>query len=212
MSKMIITLLLCLRSTGVNAQDKWQLEMEEDGIKVFTTNTDNSCFKSIKVECTINASQSQLVAFLLDIEKQPEWVYNNKSSKFIKKVKDNELVFYSEVNVPWPCNNRDYIAHFSINQVSLEQMSIDSHAEPDFLPQKKGLIRVKSSVSHWDIKTVSNNLLSIVYTVQFDPGGSVPAWLTNMFVAKGPYQTFRKLRTSVNNPQYQNARFDFIKE
>ncbi len=212
MGKLIITLLLSLISIGVCAQAKWELKKDEDGIKVFTSVCDNSCFKAIKVECTLTATQSQLVAFLLDVEKQPEWIYNNKSTRFIKKYKDNDQVFYSEVNVPWPCSNRDYISHFLINQVSPTQMSIDSHAEPDFLPQKKGLVRVKSSVAHWEVTTLSNSLLKVIYTVQFDPGGSVPAWLTNMFVTKGPFHTFEKLRAGVKNTAYQGAHFDFIKE
>jgi hypothetical protein len=208
----MMTFVCTLISTGGSAQENWELKKEEDGIKVFTGISNNSAFKSVKVECTINASQSQLVAFLLDIEKQHEWIYNNKSSKFIAKVSDNERIFYSEVNVPWPCNNRDYIAHFSINQASLQHMSIDSHADPDLLPEKKGLVRVRSSVAHWDVTTLSANLLRIVYTVQIDPGGTVPAWLINLFVAKGPLHTFQKLREGVRSPAYQNARLDFIRQ
>ncbi|MCW3121308.1 MAG: lipid-binding protein [Flavipsychrobacter sp.] len=212
MRNVILTLLLLpMAYTGVRAQQSWQLKRDEDGIKIYTANTEISCFKSIKVVCTVNATPSQLIAFLMDIKRQPEWVYNTKSSRLLKKIKENELVFYSEVNVPWPCTNRDYIAHFSINQVSPILITIDSKAEPDLLPVEKGLVRVKSSIAHWDITTVNPHLLSIIYTVQFDPGGSVPAWLTNLFVGKGPYSTFSKLRSKVNDPVYQNAHVDFIK-
>jgi len=192
------------------AQYNWQLRKNEDGIKVYTSSTPNSNFKAIKVECPIKASQSQLVAFLLDIAKQSEWVYGTKKSEVMQILHPNELIFYSEISVPWPCTNRDYIAHFTVTQVSPQLLTIDSHAEPGLQPPKAGLVRVQKSMAHWEVTTTSTGLF-VVYTLQFDPGGSVPAWLINMFVTKGPLQTFSNLREQVMKPQYQNAHFDFIK-
>jgi START domain len=211
MPRLILLLLLLMLSMVANAQPKWVLKREEEGIKVYTATVDNSCFKSIKAEFTVNATPSQLIAFLLDIDKQPQWVYNTKSSRLYRKVRDNEIIFYSEVDIPWPCTNRDYIAHFTVNQVNPNLITIDSRAEPDLMPINKGLVRVRYSMAHWDIAKVNDHLQSVVYTVQFDPGGSVPAWLTNLFVTKGPMQTFQRLRTGASNPVYLNAHVDFIK-
>jgi hypothetical protein len=212
MGKMVAILLLSLISAGVCAQTDWQLKKEEDGIKVFTANTPNSNFKSVKVECIVKARPSQLVAFLMDVERQHDWIYNNKSARVVKKIGENEIIAYSEYSVPWPCCNRDYVAHVVINQQTPQLITIDSHAEPDMLPVKQGRVRVKRSVSHWEVIALSNELLKIVYTVQCDPAGSIPAWLTNMFVAKGPYQTFQKLRDEVAKSPYQNVHLAFIKE
>jgi START domain-containing protein len=211
MSKMLMSLLLSLISVGVGAQTDWQLKKDEDGIKVFTSSTPNSNFKSVKVECTVKATPSQLIAFLLDVEKQHEWIYNNKCSQVVKQIGSNEMISYSEYSIPWPCCNRDYVAHVTISRQTPQLITIDSYAEPDLLPAKQGKVRVKKSVSHWDVTELSNELLKIVYTVHCDPAGSIPAWLTNMYVTKGPYQTFQKLRDQVNKPQYQNARIDFIR-
>ena len=35
--------------------------------------------------------------------------------------------------------------------------------------------------------------ISIVYIFEVEPGGSLPAWVVNMFADKGPYETFKKL-------------------
>ena len=207
---MITILFLSLLSTGAHAQFKWDLKKDEDGIKVYTSSTANSNFKSIKIICTVKATQAQLVAFLLDLIKQHEWVYNTKSTQLLKTVQPNELIFYSEVSVPWPCTNRDYIAHFVITQVSPQLLTIDSHAEPWFIPAKAGLVRVEKSIAHWEVTAVSGGL-QIVYTLQFDPGGDIPAWLTNLFITKGPLQTFQKLREEISKPEYLNAHVDFIK-
>jgi hypothetical protein len=39
----------------------------------------------------------------------------------------------------------------------------------------------------------SSTSINIVYTFDADPGGSLPAWLVNMFADKGPYESFKKL-------------------
>ncbi len=194
------------------AQTEWQLKKDEDGIQVFTASTDSSAFKCIKVECTVKASPSQLVALLMDINKQHEWVYGSKSAEVIKVIKPNEFIFHSEVDVPWPYTDRDYIAHITVNQTSPEHLTIDSHSEPDMLPVKDGIVRVRKSSAHWDVTSLGKDLIKIVYTVSFDPAGSVPAWLTNMFVTKGPFQTFQKLKNNVGQPAYRNVHYDFIKE
>lgn len=209
MRQLLFIVLICLAGR-VCAQQKWQLKKDDDGIKVYTANTENSNFKSIKVECLVKATATQLIAFLLDVTRQHEWVYGTKSTTLLKTIRPNELVFYSEVSVPWPCTNRDYISQLTINQVSPQLVTIDAHAEPNFLPVKPGLVRVQKSVAHWEITPTPLGSL-IVYTLQFDPGGSVPAWLTNLFVTKGPYETFQRLRAEVAKPAYQNAHVDFIK-
>src|ERR1043165_6634481 len=76
------------------AQADWHLKKEEEGIKVYTRNTPNSNFKSIKVEFDVNARLSQIVAFLLDVDRQAEWIYNAKGTRLIKKVAPNEIIFY----------------------------------------------------------------------------------------------------------------------
>ena len=207
-----ITLALSAVYINAAAQTDWQLKKDEDGIKVFTGTDDSSSFKCIKVECTVKASRSQLVALLMDINKQPEWVYGSKSAEVLRTIKPNEFIFHSEVDVPWPCSDRDYIAHITINQESPQLLTIDSHSEPDLMPAKDGIVRVRKSRAHWDVTTVEKDLLKIVYTVSFDPAGSVPSWLTNMFVTKGPLQTFQKLKENVGLSTYQNAHYDFIKE
>jgi hypothetical protein len=209
MRKILPVLLLSLFAHSAYAQTKWELKKENDGIKVYTAITPNSPFRSVKVDCILDASCSQLIAMLLDVEKQPEWVFNTKTTRLLQKVKPNEVIFYAEVSVPWPCANRDYVAHFTINQLSQEHVVIESHAEASYLAEKDGIIRVKKSSGRLEAYNINKDQIRLTYTVSFDPAGSIPAWLTNMFVTKGPYETFKKLRVGLNKPEYQNAHFDF---
>lgn len=204
-------LLLFVTLTPILAQSQtqWQLRKNEDGIKVFSGNAENSEFKMIKVECTLDATPATLIALLKDIDKKHEWVYSSKESEVLKINNPADFIFYAQVAVPWPFLDRDYIAHMTINQVSNDFVTIDVKSEPNKLPAKQGIIRVVNHGAHWDINDLGNGKSKVIYTVSFNPGGAIPAWLSNLFVVKAPFETFQTIRNKVQQPKYRNASFDF---
>jgi len=211
MNKIIASLLFCLLISVRLCAQSWDLKSDKGGIKIYTAKVENSNFKSVKVVCDIAAKPAVLLAVLMDVSKHEEWVYNTKASRLLKKTSDNDITFYAEVKTPWPFTNRDYIAHLVATQPAPGTITIESHTEPNLLPENKGLVRILHSDSYWNIKTVNSNLLHIEYTVRFDPAGAIPAWLMNMFITDGPYETFKNLQNRVHLPAYQNAHYDFIK-
>ncbi|HMG68961.1 MAG TPA: hypothetical protein VK588_14790, partial [Chitinophagaceae bacterium] len=64
---------------------------------------------------------------------------------------------------------------------------------PKYLPEKDGKVRVPRSSITWYVTMPTSTSVTIVYTFEADPGGSMPAWLVNMFADKGPYESFKKL-------------------
>jgi len=212
MKKLFIAILCLAAYFPAGATTEWKLKKEAGDLKIYTAAIENSDYNAVRVSCTVKGTFSQVIAVLFDIDRQKEWVFNDKSSKLLKRVQSNELIYYSEVNVPWPCTNRDFIAHLKVDQPAANTVTIISHAEPAFIPEKSGIVRVKASSAQWTMTAIGNGQIKIDYVVQFNPAGSVPAWLTNMFVTKGPYETFSQLQNRMNMPAYKNAHFDFIKD
>jgi hypothetical protein len=210
--KYFISLLLSIVTIGANAQTDWHLKRDGDGIKVFVANRENSDFKSIKVECVAKATLSQFVGLLLDAGRAHEWVYGTQSSEIIKTIKANDYYFYSRVNVPWPCADRDYIAHIIIAQHLPHMLAIDATSEPGMVPVHKGIVRVTDQRAHWEVFSTGRDSIKIIYIVRFDPAGHIPALLTNLFLTSGPFNTFRELQQRVQLPEYRNAYFDFVKD
>src|SRR6186713_1044434 len=114
-SKLFILLAVILQGyfglTPVYGQENWKLKSNKDGIAIFLRSLPDSKFKAVKVECEVNATLSQLVAVILDVKTGAEWVYSTKSSILLRQVSPSELFYYSEVSIPWPASNRDFIAH-----------------------------------------------------------------------------------------------------
>lgn len=204
-----LVLLLILPLLAV-AEPAWKLRKEDNGISIYTAANTGSDFKMLKVELAVDASANQVLAFLMDIERQPEWIYGVKSAKMLATVQPGELIYYSQIGLPWPCSSRDYVAHLTIARPSADVTTLDSHAQPDYIPEKKGLVRVRSSVAHWEIKKIAPGRQLVTYTLSCNPGGLIPPCLINMFLAKGPSHTFRKFREHVADPRYRAAQLAFL--
>ncbi len=195
------------------AQKDWQLKSEKEGIKVYTKFTDNSKYKAVKTECIVPASLSTATAVLMDVTNATEWVYATKTSTLLKTITAAELIYHSEIDVPWPFDNRDFIVRLSAWQdAKTKVVTVQGENKPAYQPENKDVVRVQYSYSKWTLEPVGNGQLKVVFELQTDPGGNIPAWLINMFATKGPFESFKKFKEQLNKTAYTKTIFPFIKE
>jgi len=195
------------------AQQDWTLKEDKEGISVYTRNFPDSKFKAIRVRCELAATLSQFVALILDVDAGTQWVYSTKSAVLLKMVSPSELYYYSEIEIPWPLTNRDFIAHLKVTQdPATRVVTIYGPTVPGYLPVKKGIVRVARSEGLWVITPLAANRIKVEYTLKTDPGGSIPPWMVNLFATKGPLESFRNLKIQLIKPQYADAHLAFIKD
>lgn len=206
-------LILLLFSSHTFSQSGWILKQDRDGIKVYTKDLENSSFKAVKTVCIIDASLTKLTAVLLDINSSKDWVYATKSCTVIKQTSPSELFYYSEVTIPWPVNNRDFIVRLKVSQdAKTKVVTVEGENKPTLLPEKKNIVRIQQCYSKWIIVPQTNGQVKIEYVLQVDPGGMVPAWLINLFATKGPFESFKNLRLQVKKPAYSRVVLPFIRD
>jgi START domain len=193
-TKVLFLFLFSLSAVKGYSQYNWKLSKDKDGIKVYQSEKENSDFKSIKVECVLQGTYAKLIAALTDVSRQKEWVYKSKLSYMLKKNSPYDFYYYTETSIPWPMSNRDAVVHMIIAQDSLHRfLKITATGVPGYIPEKSAKVRVPKLLITWYVTMPSSTSISIVYTFETAPGGSIPAWLVNMFADKGPYETFKKL-------------------
>jgi hypothetical protein len=213
MGKLFTILFLTGIWRVADGQDHWTLQNEKEGIAVYTRTFPDSKFKAIRVKLQLETSLSRMVAVILDVDAGVDWVYATKSSVLLKRVSPSELYYYSEVNIPWPFNNRDFIAQLKVTQDSVTKVvTVNGPTVPDYLPQKKDIVRVARSEGKWVITPAGKGRILVEYTLWTDPGGDLPAWLFNLFVTKGPMESFVRLKEQLKKPEYAAARYPFIIE
>jgi len=191
------------------AQNDWKFITEKDGIKVYGKTVPESKIKAIKVECVVNATASQLVALLLDVKAAERWVSHTKTCSLIKQVSPAELYYYSEVTLPWPLENRDFVAHVKVTQDPVSKVvTVNAPAIPGVVAVKKGIVRVSQSKGLWLISPIGKDRVKVSYSLQVDPGGVIPAWAVNALASKGPLESFQNMKREL--PKYKSVTMPFI--
>lgn len=202
----ILIILALFTFSAASAQYNWALKSNRDGIKVYSSLVPDSKFKAIKVECDMKATPAQLVRVLMDVKACPEWVYHTKSCTMLKQLSPNEVYYYSEVSIPWPAENRDFVAHLTVHQnPETKVVTVDGPAVAGMVPVKEGVTRIYESKGQWIITPINKDNVKVVYTLQVDPGGNFPAWLINLLAAEGPVKSFQALREQIKKPAYQQV-------
>jgi hypothetical protein len=199
----LILLFLTIGNSLSWGQKNCVLRKDRDSVKVYTCDPDQLKFKWITASFTVNATSSQLVAMLMDIDHYGSWQYKTLHPHILKKINDQEIIYYVEIVAPWPVSNRDMVNHFKVTQdANTKVVTITVNGVPEFIPKKDKIVRVPSSSSQWTIVPLGPSKVSVNYSIQIDPGGSVPVWMVNLVAAQAPYESFTNLRDQIRARNY----------
>jgi hypothetical protein len=203
-------LLVILISTGglygacVLAQappnTNWHLEKQANGIKVYSADVAHSDRKYIKVTAELQGTLNNVEVVFRNIAQQKAWVYSTKKAYLIQQSNDHTLLYYNETSLPWPASNRDIAISMKLTaDTAQHKLVVTQEGKPNAIPPNKGIVRIPRLSANWQFRKVAANQLSVDYFMDIDPGGSLPAWVINLFIAKGPYETFSKLKELLKN-------------
>ena len=202
---------VCILNT-VFCQTEWTLKKDHNGIKVYTGKLTDSKFNAIKVSCNLNANLSSLASILLQPSLQPEWVIATKTSRLLKQLAPNHIYYYNIATIPWPLANRDMVIDLTIVQDSVtKKMTVTANTIDNVLAPIKGLERIPYTHATWEATPIGPNQIHVEYFLKINPGGGVPAWILNMFIAKAPFESFDNLTRIIQEKRFQNLKLDFIR-
>ena len=91
-------------------------------------------------------------------------------------------------------------------------VTIKQTAKPDYIPEKKNIVRVQRIEGFWQFTPQEDGSVEIVYQVLSDPGGEIPVWLVNASLVSQPYQTLLKMQEVVKREKYQNVTMESVLE
>lgn len=204
-------ILFACTFSSIAQENTWKFKREVDGIKVFVREQQNSSFKELMAKSIYESNLSSLIAVSMDINSYNDWVYSSKEAKVLDIPAPNEIIYYTVSEVPWPFQDRDVIVHSIVTQdPATKEVTIVSKAVEDYYPVQKDIVRVKQFEAIWKLVPKTNGEVETIYNIKTDPGGYVPAWLVNMFIDKGPINSFTGLRNLAQEEPYKSAEIDYI--
>jgi len=216
-NKLITSALLLLSFLGgslsLQAADfDWQLKRDRDGIKVFTRKVDGSRFKAVRAEVVIAASLSSVVGLIRDAKACPKWADRCGQSYVHEQVGPMEEYIYTLNSMPWPVSDRDVLAHVSWSQSEQDlSVTMRSRATVGKLPKSKGVVRLEEAQASWFLTPLSATQVKVVTEAHINPGGPLPAWVTNMLLVDSPYTTLKNLRKVAVTEPYKSLQLSYLR-
>ena len=210
MKNKIALLALLVIQNFLYSQENWELTKETEGIKVYTKKENDHKFETFKANVIINSSIHHFISILSNIEKLPNWGYKVKEANLLERSGDTLQIYYSVAKAPFPYKDRDgvYLNRFRW-QSKTKTLMVDIEILENYLDQNEKYVRVKGN-GYWKVKELPNNKIHVTFSMQIDPGGSISAWLANMFVEDTPFNTLFNLKTVLESDDFVKHTYDFI--
>ncbi len=201
----IICLFFCL-ATQLCGQSEWKLVKEKGSTMVYTKKSDNSKLKEVKITARFQSSMNELVAALEDVDTHKDWVPYTIDSYMVDKLNEDKFYYYVSSDFPFPAKDRDVVILYEREQNPDTKVVITtSEAAPDYIDAFKEFIRVPVFSSTYILTPKTNGFIDIDYQVKVSPGGSIPAWIINLGITKGPIKTMESLATLLDSGKYRNV-------
>jgi len=216
-SKSLIILIFIIAifqlSFKIKENEDWKLVKNKDGIKAYTKEVEGSDINQVKVETNFKSSLSAAIKVFKDVSTHKNWMYRCIKAQTLRNLSEKEYYYYSESEAPWPLKNRDAITYAVIKQDSISKaVSIISTGKPHLIKEFEGIVRIKKLYSKWELVPKENGTIDLTFYMWVDLGGGIPAWLLNLVVTEGPYDTVRKYILEVQKAKYKNIKLSYIQE
>ncbi len=188
-------ILLAIFPVSTQEHSGWKLKREKKGISIHVREEADSHLKEYKARAVIPHPIQEVFAFLLDVERHPEWVVRCTGITIIENQVEHKITYHTAYDMPWPAKDRDLTVEtvYTHHAGGKKNESLTQDVLLEF-PMEEGVIRMPR-YREWVILEEIDSLNTLFVAEGFvDPGGKVPPWLVNMFLVGGIYDSVVKTR------------------
>ncbi len=210
----IVLMLVALLAPALAGE--WELERNEQGIRVYTREVPASDIRQFRAEMTLPTSLDRVLAVFDDFKHYPEWKFKVSMSGVLSQPDETSWYHYQDIRMPFPLDDRLFVLHSRLEALSTREVVIDTRSAPDYcagnLEESCRLINgsdaliVKQATGRHVLRQLEDGSTRVTWTQHAEPGGRLPDWLVNAMLVDAPWETFSNLREQVNKPRYRHAR------
>lgn len=213
----VLTVFAFLSFTdAVDNDDKnnWELQSEDDGIEVYLRDRPGDSFKEIKIVAQLKTGLNELMAALNDIEAREDWVYKCPEARLLQQVDKRTMIYYVRSNFPYPIRDRDIVIQYTWEQDPMTKVIVTrSKAVDGIVKNAKSTVRISKYQSNYVLTPLKDGTIHIEYVTQLDPAGSLPSWLVNKAITKGPIKSMNALfDILLHTERYKGAKVEGVQE
>ncbi len=191
-----ILIVLTALGSGIDEED-WELRKSIDNIDIYTRGVEESKLKEFKATTVFeNTSLEDVFEQVYEAPRYTENCSYNTSYYIESLSSEKERYFYYSEKLPWPLKNRDVVTRLHIAEQTQDKIFIAIEAAPEYLDKKNQTIRIHNLSGYWLLEKHPEGIKA-TQQIFMDPGGSVPSFLVNSLLVKGPLKTFSTLKKTL---------------
>lgn len=192
---------------------EWKLEIDQDGIQIYSSKTPGETLKSFKCVRRIKSPLNQIATAMADtsVEHCVDWNPACIGAKTIEPWNsDNVSITQYLLKLNFPFSNRDIVFKQSVSQdPETKVLTVDLIALPGVIPEETGYVRVTRIHNIWRWTPLAQGEVQLELTDTMDP--KLPYFLVNQ-KAKWLHKLMSRVPELIDREQYRNKRFASIQE
>ncbi len=166
---------------------------EENGITVEEEGAPGRALPILTGTTTMAVPPAQVAAWITATHTYTDWMHNCEEARLVREEGDVR-VGYNRIGSPWPVSDRDVVLRSTSSELEGGGIRIEfRNTTEENVPVASGVVRMPRLVGSYELRPVEAGT-RVVYTVDSDPGGSLPDWLIRQASKDLPYFTLRNLR------------------
>ncbi len=188
-----------LAAASARSEDGWQPLVTQDGVSVQERTAPGRAIPELQGTVEIEASIFEVLAVIADVSRQIEWMHDCVESRRLRKDGADASVIYNRTDAPWPVSDRDVVLR---SQTTLLEPSrhvavrFENITDPG-VPPVDDVVRIPRLIGEYDLVSVAQARTRVSYSLDLDPGGSIPAWAAARTARETPLKTLLGLRKQV---------------
>lgn len=193
--------LLIPAVTGwVTDEPKYTLIKKEKEISLYyrwVTMPDNLRVREIRADLEIRSTPEKIIDALKNEQQAIQWMKGVSKINEVGESSENNWYAYILYDIPWPLNNQDCIIHYQLKKLAGKSISVTMKGVPAFIPENKGITRIKHLEGSWVINPVNHHLCKVIYKVYSGVPPQFPRWVSDPIIQDNLIQTMVSFKNIV---------------
>jgi len=185
--------LVALAHVGPAAAERSVVRVE-DGITVEQETEPGRALPILIGRTTMKASPPRILAWLTAVHTYVDWQHSCEEARVLTQP-DGRRLTYNRIGSPWPISDRDVVLRTSRENLANGGIRVEFRStDAAGFAATSGAVRMPRMVGSYVLTPNGNGETDVVYTVDSDPGGSLPDWLVRRAGKNLPFRTLQNLR------------------
>jgi hypothetical protein len=193
--RLVSVLIFLFVLTGTLNAQSWDFVREKDGIRLYTRSEPNSPIKSYRGEVVFQASADRICNLLGNADQRGWWAGTFSEVRVLAEEKGKFVRYYVVCPLPILLSDRDIVIETrEMTDPSSGNRIFQTRTLNSLVPESPDRVRITNYFQTWTVEPSSQGRVRVSLEGSIDPGGNIPAWLTNQVMTNTPVRIINNLR------------------